>query len=205
MYPPEIREMSRVHWTPVSVARQAAEFLVRRPGSRVLDVGCGPGKFCMVGALMTDGDFTGIEQRRHLCELAMTRIRQVGLQNANVLHGNVVNLDFSSFDAFYLFNPFEENLEQSLKIDADVPLSGALYEQYTEHVARELLRAPLGTRVATYCGACEEVPLGYECVANFRDNFLKFWQKTRQLPGRTAQEAMPVNKRWGFSPNSVGR
>ena len=195
MFPPEIRELSRVHWTPVSVARQAAEFLVRRPGTKVLDVGCGPGKFCMVGALMTDGVFTGIEQRRHLCELAMARIRQVGLHNANILHGNVAHLDFSGFDAFYLFNPFEENLEESLKIDGSVPLSAALFDHYAEHVARELTKAPLGTRVVTYCGECGEVPVGYECVATSRDFSLTFCEKTRQIPIRPAQES-PLSKSW---------
>ena len=179
MFPLEVREMSHVHWTPVSVAHQAAEFLVSRPGTKVLDVGCGPGKFCIVGALMTEGTFTGIEQRRYLCELATARIRQVGLRNATILHGNVVHLDFSDFDAFYLFNPFEENLEELLKIDSSVPLSGELFEHYTRYVARELARAPVGTRVVTYCGGCEEVPTGYECVATSREFSLKFWEKTR--------------------------
>mgnify|MGYP000969840975 CR=1 FL=1 len=63
-YPPEIRAKSKAHWTPVSIARRAAEFLVREPGTRVLDIGCGPGKFCIVGALGTEGRFTGIEQRQ---------------------------------------------------------------------------------------------------------------------------------------------
>ena len=63
VYPREIRELSDRHWTPVEVARKAAVFLVREPGTRVLDIGCGPGKFCIVGALATDGRFTGVEQR----------------------------------------------------------------------------------------------------------------------------------------------
>jgi hypothetical protein len=29
IYPPEIRELSCVHWTPVGVARRAADFLMR--------------------------------------------------------------------------------------------------------------------------------------------------------------------------------
>ena len=45
IYPPEIRNLSWRHWTPVVVARRAAEFLVSEPETRVLDLGCGPGKF----------------------------------------------------------------------------------------------------------------------------------------------------------------
>jgi 2-polyprenyl-3-methyl-5-hydroxy-6-metoxy-1,4-benzoquinol methylase len=76
LYPPEIRALSRAHWTPVKVARRAASFLVREPGTRVLDIGCGPGKFCIVGALATPGRFTGVEQRKQLCELAQATIEQ---------------------------------------------------------------------------------------------------------------------------------
>jgi tRNA G46 methylase TrmB len=89
IYPPKIRGLSRVHWTPVEIARKAAAFLVRELGTRVLDVGCGSGKFCIVGALTTEGHFTGIEQRKHLCELARLKIEQVGIPNAEILHGNI--------------------------------------------------------------------------------------------------------------------
>lgn len=198
-YPPEIRTLSAVHWTPAVIARQAAEFLVREPGTRVLDVGCGPGKFCIVGALATDGRFTGIEQRSHLCDAARSIIGQAKIPNAEIIHGNLTEIEFSDFDAFYLFNPFEENLETTLKIDSSVALSSELYERYTEHVARQLALAPLGTRVATYCGVCEEVPLGYECVSASPDYGLKFWQKTKHHPVRVnSLDAAPTNNKWRF-------
>jgi SAM-dependent methyltransferase len=184
VYPPEIQARSSVHWTPVIVARQAAAFLVREPGTRVLDIGCGPGKFCIVGGLTTGGKFTGVEQRKHLCDQARSVIGQANILNAEIIHGNAMEIEFSNFDAFYLYNPFEENLEPALKIDTTVNLSDDLYGKYTEHVARQLALAPLGTRVATYCGICEEVPLGYECLHSSLDG-LKFWEKTKNHPVRT--------------------
>jgi SAM-dependent methyltransferase len=204
-YPPEIRAVSRLHWTPVAVARRAAEFLVRAPGTRVLDIGCGPGKFCIVGALATQGRFTGVEQRKHLCDLARSVIEQADLPNAEIVHGNALEIDFASFDAFYLFNPFEENLETTLRIDASVPLGGDLYEKYSEHVARQLMRAPLGTRVVTYWGVCEEVPLGYECLESPLDPGLKYWEKTKHHPVRAhSLEAPPTNNKWRFLADPVG-
>jgi tRNA A58 N-methylase Trm61 len=194
VYPPEIRELSHVHWTPVMVARKAADFLVSEPGTRVLDIGCGAGKFCIVGALTTAGQFTGVEQRKRLSDLARTTIEQANIPNAEIIHGNVAEIDFSNFDAFYLFNPFQENLQTTLKIDASVNLSDALYEKYTEHVARQLAIAPLGTRVVTYCGACEEVPLGFECLESSLDCGLKFWEKTRNYPVRMSPLGAPVTQ-----------
>ena len=195
IYPPEIRELSGHHWTPVKVARRAAEFLVRKPGTRVLDIGCGPGKFCIVGALATSGRFTGIEQRKALSELAQAAIEQAKIPNAAVLHGNVTEIDFAGFDAFYLFNPFEENLETTLAIDGSIPLCETLYERYAEHVASQLARAPLGSRVATYCGDCQEVPLGYECLETSVEHGLKLWEKTRHGPMRTHILPVPAASR----------
>jgi SAM-dependent methyltransferase len=201
VYPPLIRAASTVHWTPVPIARCAAEFLVREPGMRVLDIGCGPGKFCIVGAMATKGRFTGVEQRRHLCDTARSVIGQARIPNVEILHGNVMEIEFSNFDAFYLFNPFEENLEANRKIDTTVNLSGELYETYTEHVARQLALAPLGTRVATYCGFCQEVPMGYKCVGSGSHYRLKFWEKTESYAVRTnPMEAVPTNNKWRFMP-----
>ena len=50
IYPARIRKLSPLQWTPVRVAAEAAKLLVTVPGTRVLDIGCGPGKFCLVGA-----------------------------------------------------------------------------------------------------------------------------------------------------------
>lgn len=203
-YPVEIRALSAVHWTPVVIAHQAAEFLVREPGTRVLNVGCGPGKFCIVGALATEGRFTGVEQRGHLCDAARSIIGQARIPNAEIIHGNLMETPFSDFDAFYPFNPFEENLETTLKIDTAVPLSCELYEKYTEHLARQLALAPLGTRVVTYCGVCEEVPLGYECVSASPDYGLEFWQKTRLHPVRAnSWDSAPTNNKWRFLPDGA--
>lgn len=197
IYPPQIRQLSFRHWTPVTIARRAAEFLVSKPGARVLDIGCGPGKFCIVGAVMTAGHFTGVEQRPHLTQVARETIAQAKISNAEVIQGNATDVDFSRFDAFYLFNPFEENLFMAGKIDASVALSNALYEKYTEHVATQLALAPLGTRVATYCGDGQEVPLGYECQACALDANLKFWVKILNHPvNQSPLAAAARSSRW---------
>ena len=55
IYPPKIRKLSSIFWTPVAVAAKAAKWLVTVQGMRVVDIGCGPGKFCLVAASLTDG------------------------------------------------------------------------------------------------------------------------------------------------------
>jgi hypothetical protein len=179
IYPPEIRDLSERHWTPVEVARRAAKLLVTKPETRVLDLGCGPGKFCVVGALTTAGHFTGVEQRSHLAKLARDTVQTLKLVNAEIIHANITEIDFSAYDAFFLFNPFEENLFKTGMIDESLELSRALYDRYTQHVAAQLARAPLGTRVVTFHGLCEEVPIYYDCEDSAFESTLKLWRKTR--------------------------
>src|SRR3954469_15119917 len=63
VYSPHIRKLSETHWTSVEVAIRASELLVTSERTRVLDVGAGSGKFCIVGALSSRAQFTGIEHR----------------------------------------------------------------------------------------------------------------------------------------------
>ena len=48
LLPRVMRRVSSVYWTPVRVARRAAQIFDDLGVSRVLDVGSGPGKFCIV-------------------------------------------------------------------------------------------------------------------------------------------------------------
>jgi len=162
LYPDWVRALSEVHWTPVSVARRAAELLVTHPGTRVLDMGSGVGKFCLVGALTTAGVFYGIEQRFHFVRVARATALTLGLKSARFLHGNLLALDWSGFHAFYLFNPFAENLASVMAgIDATVDLSIDLFHAYVRFVRQQLHQAGRGTRVVTYHGFGGEMPPSY--------------------------------------------
>ncbi|WP_395745338.1 class I SAM-dependent methyltransferase [Prosthecobacter sp.] len=178
-YPEHIRAQSECHWTPVDVCEMAAAWLVEKPGTRVLDIGCGPGKFCAIGAATTQGVFTGVEQRGRLVEAAREMLEHRCITGVEIVYGNITTVSFAAFDAFYLFNPFEENILPMLRIDREVEMEARLYDDYTLHVQTELERKPLGTRVVTYYGSCAEVPDCYECVKTADGGMLKLWVKTR--------------------------
>jgi SAM-dependent methyltransferase len=174
-----VRKLSGCHWTPMEICEQAAHWLVTKPGTRVLDVGCGPGKFCAIGAVRTTGHFTGVEQRGHLCGTAKAMLKHYGIPRVQILHTNVIEVEFRRFDAFYIFNPFEENMFPSLKIDGGVELKMELFSHYTRYVHSELSRLRNGTRVVTYWGDCDEIPRCYECVETAFEGQLRLWVKRR--------------------------
>ena len=49
-----------------ATATDLADYLVKKSGTKILDIGSGAGKFCLIGAIHTKGNFTGVEQRENL-------------------------------------------------------------------------------------------------------------------------------------------
>jgi SAM-dependent methyltransferase len=194
IYSDRIRKLSPLQWTPVRVAAETARLLVTVPGTRVLDIGCGPGKFCLVAAALTEGHFTGIEQRADLATAARRAATTLQAANVEIIHGNVTEIAFPDYDAFYLYNPFEENMARGHKIDSAVPLSPVLFKRYNSYVASNLGSMPIGTRVVTYAGYADEIPACYQCESAFFRNELKLWIKHREHDPATERLSLSASR-----------
>lgn len=169
IYPLEYRRVSARFWTPVATARRVAEMLEGEGARRVLDIGAGVGKFCIVGALTTTRTtFVGIEQRAHLVVAACEGARALGAERADVRSGRLddLRLDFRErFDGFYLFNPFAENtFGRSGRLDHSIELSEARYRADVALAETLLASAPPRTPVVTYCGYGGKMRPGYDLV-----------------------------------------
>lgn len=178
LYPEYIQQIAAFHFTPVAVAKIAAAFLVKEPGTRVLDIGAGGGKFCLVGAACTLGHFTGVEQREGLVALADKLRECSGLSEVLFIRANITEIDIGTFDAVYLFNPFHENIVQDDPIDDSIVLDKQLYVTYSHFVREHLNTMPIGTRLATYFSYSTEVPDTYSIWGTAFDRKLKLWEKT---------------------------
>lgn len=177
IYPMEIQLLAKKHWTPIEVAKNAAEFLVLFPGAKVLDIGSGAEKFCLIGAASTRGYFTGIEQRENLVDLSTELARANEIHNIHFLHTNITEVDFSSFDSFYFYNSFHENIEEAARIDNQVETGTEYYVRYNDYMYFELAKKPVGTRLVTYWSHFANLPIGYELQFIACDGTLKFWEK----------------------------
>lgn len=177
IYTRRIREVSKIHFTPVDVAKTASRFLVGKPGVKVLDVGSGAGKFCMIGAACTQGFFTGVEQRESFYQLSELLSGYYRLRNTTFIHSNIMEIEFRQFDAIYFFNSFYENILQNNPIDGSVKLDKTLYPVYAQYMREQLNKMPVGTRLATYFSYMCEVPDSFKIQAMGFDGKLKLWEK----------------------------
>jgi SAM-dependent methyltransferase len=154
--------LSQVHWTPVEVSLHAVALLAEGGRRRILDIGAGVGKFCILGALTTPAAFVGIEQRLSLVETARLAAARSGASRASFVHANVVDVDFAEFDGFYLYNPFYEQIAlDRVRIDETIERSYKRFLGYVADTTRKLRHMPSGTRVVTYNGLGGDMPPEY--------------------------------------------
>lgn len=178
LYPPSIQELSGRHWTPLAVARKAANFLAIKSEVKILDIGSGVGKFCLGAAsFKPNASYYGVEQRNYLLEYAEAARNKLELENVTFINGNFTQLDFGNFDHFYFFNSFYENLAWTNKIDENIQYSTELYNYYNRYLYQQLDQKKPGTRVATFHSLEDEIPESYYVVGSECDNLLKFWIK----------------------------
>ena len=138
VYPCWAQEASSRFWTPVHVAVDAADALRRAGARRVLDVGSGVGKFSLITALVTGLEVTGVEHRPHLVASAR-RAAERYRASVQFVCARIEQIDPRSFDAFYLYNPFEENLvAASERLDDSVVLSSERFRSDVALVERWL-------------------------------------------------------------------
>ena len=178
LYPDSIQLLSRNHWTALSVARKAANFLAVQTGARILDIGSGIGKFCLAAAYYRPGAlYFGVEQRKDLVEYSETARARLGLNNVTFINRNFTEIDFGNYDHFYFYNAFYENVASEEKIDDNIPYSAELYNYYNYYLYKQLEKMPSGTRVATFYGTEDIMPPGYHIGGSELDDLLKYWVK----------------------------
>jgi tRNA A58 N-methylase Trm61 len=175
LLPEYLQKVSKTYFTPIHIAKIATQWLTEDGKKHVLDIGAGVGKFCVAGASNSDSSFYGVEYRPSLVKIANELIGHFEIKNAMVHHKDVSEVDFTKFNAFYLYNPFAENLFPFKKLNNEVDLGSFLYYFYLDQTKQQLDRTPKGTRLVTYHGDDFEVPLSFKKVKETEDEFLKLW------------------------------
>jgi SAM-dependent methyltransferase len=181
--PASLAVISERFWTPLAVATRVAAWFDDFDIQTVVDIGSGAGKFCIATALAGGCTFVGIEQRPRLVRAArhLARLFRVD-DRVHFLHGAFGDEAPPFAEAYYMYNPFGENLFPLAEhLDEDVELGGDRYSRDVTTVEVFLARARVGTFVVTYNEFGGAAPRSYEelRVANDLPNVLRLLRKVR--------------------------
>ena len=189
--PDELQAVSCQHWTPLIVAKRAAAWFYDFNIRTVADIGSGAGKFCVAAALFGRCHFTGLEQRAQLVAAARALARLFKVDDRVLfIQGALGEVSHPIAEAYYLFNPFGENLFSQIdQLGDGVELSKERYVRDIAVTEDLLRRAPVGTYVLTYNGFGGRVPSSYDEIRVARDlpDVLRMWRKT--LNKQTTQDS----------------
>lgn len=177
----DLRALSEVFWTPMSIARIGAQWLYSAGARSVLDVGAGVGKFCTVASLTTRLESFGVEHRPHLVRVAREVATRLGAHGCHFFHGGLELLESLTTDAVYLYNPFGENLAwDGIAIDDSVRLSGEQFDVAVRRIEAFLKAAPKGKLALTFHGFGGQMPDAYRQIRMrpAGSDYLRLFEKT---------------------------
>ena len=179
IYPEEIRKHSYIHWTPIEVAQQAIQWLDLDAGDTVIDIGAGAGKFCLIGAQLSQARFIGVELRESLCKVFNSTANDLGLTNVSVKNTDVKSFDLQRYNRFYFYNPFCEYIATEQKIDDTIQFSQDAFEGYQDYVIEQLSNTAVGTKIVTYCADAFLLPESFKLSEMYFEGKLLLWEKTK--------------------------
>jgi SAM-dependent methyltransferase len=179
IYPPAVRRLSWLHWSPMRACVRAVKLLALTRETRLLDVGAGAGKFCIVAASMSGARIRGIERSPYFAQVARAAAVRLGV-TVDIVDGTLEDEAPSSVDALYFFNPFAEtpNLPGvAMEGSRDERLARARRDVATAEAFLE--RADVGTRVVTFFGFGGRMPRSFERVTReaCAGGVLELWEK----------------------------
>jgi protein-L-isoaspartate O-methyltransferase len=162
VFPPAQRFRSHHHWTPIEVAVRACCLLNTQPGESVLDVGSGVGKLCLIGALTTPARWIGVERVGDMVIAATEAAWRLRVTHqVDFVVGDAMDVDWSPFDAIYMFNPFAERLVIG---SGDALTRRHHFTGEVERARMQLSGLRSGVRLVTYYGFGGELPEGFELM-----------------------------------------
>ncbi len=177
IYPKQYQNHSARHFTPVAVAIKAAKLLVDHPTDKILDIGSGVGKFCCIGASVTNAHFYGVEKRKTLINLSNKIKRIYKLKTTHFINNDFTKLDFKKFNGIYFFNSFHEQLDETCVLDENSRVSITEYKKYHNNLILKLNECEKGTKLVTYYTFKNKIPHTYQFIDSDETGLLKFYIK----------------------------
>lgn len=159
VFPNQFRgEISHDHWTPVHIAKQASLWL-SEDSDTICDLGCGVGKFCFVGAVLTDSHYTGIDYRKSVITYAKQITKKYKLEDKiSFINQDFSDVDLSGYTGFYFFNPYLEHFFTTSYITSEIKMDISSIKIYTKHLKDFFSKVENNISIVTYDNVFSIIP-----------------------------------------------
>lgn len=175
LLPDKFKKHANQHFSGCYIIKLASEYLCEAIKPNILDIGSGSGKFCqLAGLLNPEAQFTGVEYRLELVDIALELKGEFQLDNVNFVHENIINHSFQPYNGFFMFNPFLEHRNALTRMDnfQDAPEKEMEYSYY---VKDQLSQCQPGARLATFYVLKNQIPSNFKVVKESMGGMLLFW------------------------------
>ncbi len=153
------------YWSSICDIRKSVRFLSKnKPDAKILDIGSGIGKFCIIGAYLNpEAKFIGIELDPSRIEVANLCKNKLGLTNVDFIQGDFTKLQYTDSlkhcDGIYIFNPFdmgktfyENQIDKYRRILRKKRIDISKYEERSQIYFNQYLeRMPSKTKLVANC------------------------------------------------------
>ena len=105
-------------WSSVETINESIKQFSIRKDAKILDIGSGIGKFCLIGAMLYPKiHFTGIEMSERRVLIANRLKHALRLDNVTFVHADFCDVykDYTKYKYVYFFNPFDMGVHEKIK------------------------------------------------------------------------------------------
>ncbi|SOE23548.1 Methyltransferase domain-containing protein [Spirosomataceae bacterium TFI 002] len=173
----DLQYLNAVHWTPIEVIDQILFWLKDYDALKILDIGSGVGKFCLIGGQKSHHHFTGIEKRTDFHDEGQKLLKALNLPNVSLLQADIVTFNLTAYDVIYLFNPFYEQVVNHGTRINDTAYQKENYLKYESYVLGHLINSVAGKMVISYEYNLMQKAKGFVLLHEAFDGALGLWRK----------------------------
>lgn len=148
---------AQIIWTPYEKIKTFLDVLDLSSKPTLYDLGAGYGRVPLYAGITTEATCKGIELVSERAERAQAAKKRLELNNVTIINANVLDVDFSDGDIFYLYSPFSpKTFKQVL-----VRLQELAAQKPVTIVARLNVPAAVSLQGFTLKDSLNPYPLGY--------------------------------------------
>jgi len=100
---PSQEKLAPYYPTPESIVKRMLDLGGLKTGEKMFDLGSGDGRIVIMAAQKYAADATGVELDNDLWRQSTEKIRKLGLKQARIIHGDILEQDYSSADLITVY------------------------------------------------------------------------------------------------------